>query len=187
MTSTLRSESFPGSPLASGLVVIASVVYLFFSVYSFTHFGVLHQITMGHVVGPADPTLRGVLIEGAFSWWVVGSYAGFCLVIVFWGIDCVARTLAWVYSRIGDASIAVPSPGRRRFIERTAIMLSATPFIGAAYVLLYGRLDIEVTRQRHPSAPPSQGFRGLSHCPAFRYPHQPVHARGPNSPLRHDH
>ena len=90
---------------------------------------------------------------------MAGSCAGFCLVIVFWGIDCVARTLAWVYSRVGDtaevhaavpkpASIAVPSPGRRRFIERTAIAFSATPFIGAAYGLLYGRLDIEVTRQR---------------------------------------
>jgi hypothetical protein len=155
------------------LVVIACVVYLLFSAYSFSHLGVIHQATMGHIVGPADPSLRGVLIEEAFSWWLVGSWFGFCLVIVFWTVDRVARASAWVYHRargalaarvatLECAPIAVPSLDRRRFLEQTATLLSATPFVAAAYGLLYGRFDVEVTHRpirlvRLPKA--FEGFR----------------------------
>src|ERR1700752_4962125 len=134
----LGERFIPGKPRRAWLAVLAGRVYAFFFVYSFTHLGVLHQITMGHVAGPADPRLGSVLIEGAFSWWVVGSCAGFLLVIIFWTVDRVVRAPAWVYGRLRDpaaARIAVPSPGRRRFLEQATIALSATPFVAAAYGL----------------------------------------------------
>jgi hypothetical protein len=99
-------------------------------------------------------------MEGAFTWWLVGSWSGYCLVIVFWTVDRVGRAAAWVCNRARDAAavhvaapkpapIAVPSPDRRHFLRQTAIALSATPpFVAAAYGLFYGRLDMEVTRQR---------------------------------------
>jgi hypothetical protein len=90
----LGERFIPGKPRRAWLVVIAGAVYLFFFVYSFTHLGLLHQITMAHIAGPADPRLRSVLIEGTFSWWVVGSCVAFGLVIVFWTVDRVARALA---------------------------------------------------------------------------------------------
>jgi hypothetical protein len=52
--------------------VIASAVYLFFFVYSATHMGVANLV--GHLIGAADARLRSVLMEGAFTWWLVGSW-----------------------------------------------------------------------------------------------------------------
>jgi len=162
----------PGKPRRAWLAVITGGVYVFFFAYSFTHLGVIHQATMGHIAGPADSSLRSVLMEGAFTWWLVGSWMGFCLVIVFWTVDRVARASAWVYSRARDAApahvaaskpapIGVLSPTRRRFLGQTAIALSATPFVAAAYGLLYGRLDVEVTRQRIRLARLPKAFEGF--------------------------
>jgi predicted MPP superfamily phosphohydrolase len=162
----------PGKPRRAWLAVLTGAVYLFFFAYSFTHLGVLHQVTMGHVTGAADPRLRGVLIEGAVSWWLVGSWVGFGLVIVFWTVDRVARAPAWVYSRaraagaahvaaLKPAPVAVPALARRRFLEQTAIVLSATPFVAAAYGLLYGRLDVEVTHRRIALARLPKAFEGF--------------------------
>jgi len=69
----LGERFIPGKPGRAWLAVIASVVYVFFFAYSFTHFGMLHQGTMGHIPRPADPRLRSVLIGGASSAWLVGS------------------------------------------------------------------------------------------------------------------
>jgi predicted MPP superfamily phosphohydrolase len=162
----------PGKPRRAWLVVITGGVYVFFFAYSFTHLGVIHQATMGHIAGPADSNLRSVLMEGAFTWWLVGSWIGFCLVIIFWTIDRVARALAWIYSRARDAAaahVAAPKPApiavlslaRRRFLEQTAIALSATPFVAATYGLLYGRFDVEVTRQRIRLARLPKAFEGF--------------------------
>jgi predicted MPP superfamily phosphohydrolase len=59
------------------------------------------------------------------------------------------------------AAIALPSPARRRFLEQTAIALSAAPFLAAAYGLLYGRLDVEVTRRRIRLARLPKAFEGF--------------------------
>jgi predicted MPP superfamily phosphohydrolase len=161
-----------GKPRRAWLAVIACVVYLFLFVYSFTHSGVVHLATMGHIIGAADPRLRSVLMEGAFTWWLVGSWLGFGLVIVFWTVDRVVRAAASAYSRARDTTaahvaapkpvpIAVSSPARRRFLEQTAIALSATPFVASAYGLLYGRLDVEVTRRRIRLARLPKVFEGF--------------------------
>jgi hypothetical protein len=81
-----------GKPRRAWLAVLSGLIYLFFFIYSFTHLGVIHQATMGHIAGPADPRLYSILMEGVFTWWLVGSWLGFCLVIIFWTIDHVART-----------------------------------------------------------------------------------------------
>jgi predicted MPP superfamily phosphohydrolase len=155
----LTERFIPGKPRRAWLAVITGIIYLFFFVYSFTHLGVIHQATMGHIAGPADPRLHSVLMEGVFTWWLVGSWLGFCLVIIFWTVDCVVRTPVWIYNRARGAAVAhvaapnpapvtVLSPARRRFLEQAAIALCATPFVAAAYGLLYGRLEVEITRRR---------------------------------------
>jgi hypothetical protein len=172
----LGERFIPGKPRRAWLAVIASAVYLFFFVYSFTHRGVAN-LALGHLIGPADMRLRSVLMEGAFSWWLVGSVLGFGLVIVFWTVDRLARGAVWVYSRARDAAaahvaapklapIAVFSPARRRFLEQTVIALGATPFVASAYGLLYGRLDVEVTRRRIRLARLPKAFEGFA-SPSF--------------------
>jgi predicted MPP superfamily phosphohydrolase len=164
------SERFiRGKPRRAWLGVIASAVYLLFFAYSATHRGVAHLT--GHVIGAADLRLRSVLMEGAFSWWLVGSWLGFCLVIVFWTVGRMARGAVWVYSRARDgaahlatlkpAPIAVFSPARRRFLRQSAVALSATPFAASAYGLLYSRLDIEVTHRRIRLARLPKSFEGF--------------------------
>jgi hypothetical protein len=83
----LGERFIPGKPRRAWLAVIAGVVYLFFFAYSFRSFGI------GHIPRAADPRLRSVLIVGAFSWWLVGSWAGFGLVMVFWTIDRLPHPL----------------------------------------------------------------------------------------------
>jgi predicted MPP superfamily phosphohydrolase len=162
----LGERFIPGKPRRAWLAVIAGVVYLFFFAYSFRSFGI------GHIPRAADPRLRSVLIVGAFSWWLVGSWAGFGLVMVFWTIDRAVRAAAWVYRRAREAAaahaaapkpaaIALPSLARRRFLEQTAIALSATPFVAGAYGLLYGRLDVEVTRRLTRLARLPKAFEGF--------------------------
>jgi predicted MPP superfamily phosphohydrolase len=56
-------------------------------------------------------------------------------------------------------SLDPPSPARRRFIEQTAIAVSAMPFVAAAYGLLYGRVDVEVTRPRIALSRLPKGFQ----------------------------
>jgi uncharacterized protein len=169
-TLDLGERFIPGKPRRAWLAVIASAVYLFFFAYSATHRGVAHLT--GHLIGPADLRLRSVLMEGAFSWWLVGSWLGFSLVLVFWTVDRVAYGAIWVYGRARDAAaahvaarepapIAVFSPDRRRFLRQTAIALSATPFAASAYGLLYGRLDVEVTHQRIRLARLPKAFEGF--------------------------
>jgi predicted MPP superfamily phosphohydrolase len=46
-------------------------------------------------------------------------------------------------------------------LEQTAVAVSAAPFVAAAYGLLYGRLDVEVTRPRIRLARLPQAFEGF--------------------------
>jgi len=158
----LGERFIPGKPRRIWLAVVATVVYVFFCVYSFTHFGILHQwhlLTTGRLPVHADPRLRSVLIDGALSVWLLGSWLGFGLVMVFWTADRGARGAIWLYHYMHNAAVihatapepdAIdrPSPVRRHFLRQMAIAVSATPFVAAAYGLLYGRLDVEVTHPR---------------------------------------
>src|SRR5207302_6890117 len=84
--------------------------------------------------------------------------AAFLLVFAFGAAYRAARAAWWVYRRVRttihrhtgapDAEAALLSPDRRRFLERTAVLVSATPFVATGYGLLYGRQNVEVVRQR---------------------------------------
>jgi predicted MPP superfamily phosphohydrolase len=50
---------------------------------------------------------------------------------------------------------------RRRFLEQTALLVSATPFAAIGYGLLYGRLDVEVVRRRIRLARLPRAFDGF--------------------------
>jgi hypothetical protein len=155
----------PGKLRRTWRVVIVTLACLFFFGYVFTS-----HLPRGD---STRLTLRGVLFVAPFSWWFVGSMAGFVLVIVFWTADRSTRAATWAYRRArktvaghaapmaGAVALDPPSPARRRFLEQTAITVSATPFVAAAYGLLYGRLDVEVTRPRIALARLPQALEGF--------------------------
>jgi len=158
----LGKRFMPGKPRRIWLAIIATVIYVSFCVYSFTHFGILHQwhlLTTGRLPVHADPRLHGVLIDGALCVWLLGSWLGFCLVMVFWTADWGVRGAIWLYHFMHNAArvhatapqsdaVDLPSPDRRHLLRQIGIAVSATPFVAAAYGLLYGRLDVEVTHPR---------------------------------------
>jgi predicted MPP superfamily phosphohydrolase len=142
----------PGRPRRVWLAIIASFVYLFVFAYSYPEWGV------GHAIRAADYRLRSILIDAAFWWWFVGSMLAFLLVTVFGVADRAACGALWLYrkarmarhqdSTAADANAALLSPSRRCFLERTAVLVSATPFVAAGYGLLYERQNVEVVHQR---------------------------------------
>src|SRR5207248_2818987 len=137
----------PGRPRRLRLAIVSVVFYLFVLLYSYPEWG------QGHVIRAADYRPLSVVIHAAFWWWFVGSMSAFLLVIVFGVANWVARATGWVYrkartarqphAKAVDAS-ALLSPGRRRFLERTAVLVSATPFVATGYGLLYGRQDVGI-------------------------------------------
>jgi predicted MPP superfamily phosphohydrolase len=165
----LGERFIPGKPRRAWLALVACLVYLFVFVYSFP--GIESSL---HVFRAVDYPLRRVVIEAAYWWWFVGSLAAFLLVIAFGMADRAARATAWVYGKAREAiqghraalkpdSIALDpsSTARRRFLEQTAVLVSATPFVAAGYGLLYGRLDVEVVRQRIRLARLPKVFEGF--------------------------
>jgi uncharacterized protein len=171
----LGDRLIPGKSQRIWLAVVATVVYVFFCVYSFTHFGILHQwhlLTTGRLPVHADPRLRSVLIDGALCVWLLGSWLGFVLVMIFWTIDVGVRGAIWLNHYMHDVvvihatapepdAIDLPSPVRRDLLRQMAIAVSATPFVAAAYGLLYGRLDVEVTHPRIRLARLPKTFEGF--------------------------
>jgi predicted MPP superfamily phosphohydrolase len=155
----------PGEPRRVWLAIIAGMVYLFVFTYSYPDWG------LSHVVRAADYRSQSILIDATFWWWFVGSLLAFLLVIAFGAADRAARAAGWVYrkgrtamyrhSTAADGEAALQSPGRRRFLERTAVLVSATPFVAAGYGLLYGRHDVEVVRQRIRLARLPKVFEGF--------------------------
>jgi predicted MPP superfamily phosphohydrolase len=150
----------PGKPRRIWLAVIATVVWAFF----FFAYG-------RDIPYAAYPRLR-ILIDSVFSVWMVGSWLGFGLVMGFWVLDRGVHGATWAYHYIrgGGAARAhapdpdagvLPSPARRRLLRQTAIAVSATPFVAAAYGLLYGRLDVEVTHRRIALARLPKAFEGF--------------------------
>ncbi len=86
----------PGKPRRSGLAVIAFLIYMFFLIYSYPSI----ESANDHVFRAADSRLSSVLIVGIFWWWLVGSWAGFGLVMVFWTADLATHSAAWGYHKV---------------------------------------------------------------------------------------
>jgi len=106
---------------------------------------------------PVHLTLRDALLTAPSAWWIASSLVGFLLAIPF-GIVAGVRTVARRWR--GHAEIA--SPARRDFLMQTANVVTAAPFLGGAYGLLYGRLNLETVERpiRLANLPPAfHGFR----------------------------
>src|SRR5260370_20830325 len=73
-----------------------------------------------------------------------------------------ARTTIHRRSAAPDAEATLLSPGRRRFLEHTAVLGSATPFVAAGYGLLYERQDGEIVHQRVQLARLPEAFEGFN-------------------------
>jgi hypothetical protein len=142
----------PGQPGRARVAVIVNLAYLFVIAYSYPT-----TIGHGHTFRIGFYRLPNIVAEAVFWWWFVGSMLAFVLVIVFGVVDRAARAAAWMYRKArqtaqrhvtADAEPAAPLPDRRHFLQQAAVLISATPFVAAGYGLRYGRLDVEVVRQR---------------------------------------
>jgi uncharacterized protein len=159
----VEERFIPGKPRRAWLMIMTVVVYLFVFLYSYPEWG------QGHVIRPDDYRPQSMLIHAAFWWWYVGSMAAFLLVIAFGAADRAARAAGSVYHKVRKAThqhsaadaVALLSPARRRFLERTAVLVSATPFVAAGYGLLYERQNVEVVRQRVRLARLPKAFEGF--------------------------
>jgi predicted MPP superfamily phosphohydrolase len=158
----LGERFIPGKSRRLWLAVIATVAY---------NFAIWYHPRGGD---STHLTLRGLLLDGAWPVWLVGSIVGFGLVIVFWTADRTTHAAAWVFRKArkaaaghaaapmpGAIALDPPSPARRRLLEQTAVAMSTAPFLAAAYGLFYGRLDVDVTRPRIRLARLPKAFEGF--------------------------
>jgi len=91
------------------------------------------------------------LLRLPYLWWLPASLFAFLVAILVWPLRAAGR-----------AMIPKESPSRRLFLERTAAVAVASPFVAGAYGTFYGRLNLETThhRTRLPRLPAAfEGFR----------------------------
>jgi hypothetical protein len=74
-------------------------------------------------------TLRAALLEAPFQLWLLGSRLGFLIAMLLGTVDRFARLFSWAFKKVTPPTPELRSPGRRRFLEQTAVALSAAPFV----------------------------------------------------------
>jgi hypothetical protein len=154
-----------GTALISGatwrrLVGIAALVF-YLGLFSYNFLGGRRSTEPTHL------TLRAVLVEAPFGWWIISSLAGFLIAFLLGLAGRIARAAHGAYRRAVQASRALPlsnpvSLARRRFLERTALAMTAAPFVASAYGMFCERLNLEITHRRIkiPRLPGAfEGFR----------------------------
>ncbi len=127
------------------IALTAAILGVYLALFAL-NFGVLGRRPSGTRL-----TWYDALIAAPFAWWVVCSLVAFLLAMLIWPVRRAARSIG-----------GLASPGRRQFLERSANAVVAAPFVAGAYGLFYGRLNLEITRQRVrlPRLPKSfAGFR----------------------------
>jgi hypothetical protein len=100
---------------------------------------------------PIQTTLYDVLLVAPFQWWAVSSMLAFAVLVVLWVSKTIWRLAQWVLrARSHDKNVRAPieSQARRRLLRHTATAAVAAPFVAEGYGLLYGRLNLETTRNR---------------------------------------
>jgi predicted MPP superfamily phosphohydrolase len=100
---------------------------------------------------PAHLTFRAAALQAPFRWWMLASLLGFIVIGGFYLCDRLARAVYWGFRKLlphTPHAQRLVSPARRRFLTRTAVAISATPFAACTYGLLYERTEIETTHQR---------------------------------------
>jgi predicted MPP superfamily phosphohydrolase len=137
--------------LGGGLVVL----YAFLFAYCFGW--------LGNPGTEVSLTPGEILLAAPFLWWIASSIIGFLiavlLALVWLAADAAIR--AGRKLRRATPNGAVESPGRRRFLERAAAGATAAPFVAGAYGLLYGRLNLETTKQPIRLARLPKAFEGF--------------------------
>jgi hypothetical protein len=137
----LGKTLIPGKRWRKGLGAVGLLVYLFLLTFN------LFTWNTGSNKG-SGLTLRAALLEAPLWLWLVGSFFGLLIAILLGILDRVARAMSWAFKKFITTGPDLPSPGRRRFLEQTAIALSAAPFVAGTYGLFYGRLNLETAHQR---------------------------------------
>src|SRR5216684_8408214 len=137
----LGKTLIPSTRWRKGLGATGLLVYLFLLAFN------LFTWNTESNKGPGL-TLRAALLEAPLWLWLVGSYFGFLIAVLLGTIDHVARAMSWAFKKFITTRPNLQSPGRRRFLEQTAIALSAAPFVAGSYGLFYGRLNLETAHQR---------------------------------------
>ncbi len=137
----LGKRMIPSKRWRKGLGAVGLLVYLF--LLAFNLFTWNTESNKG-----SGLTLRAALLEAPLWLWLVGSFFGFLIAILLGTIDHVARAMSWAFKKFITTRPNLQSPGRRRFLEQTAIALSAAPFVAGSYGLFYGRLNLETAHQR---------------------------------------
>jgi predicted MPP superfamily phosphohydrolase len=112
---------------------------------------------------PSHMTLRAALVTAPFLWWIFSSTIGFLVVLLIWLVRLLAFVLQWParFFRKPRSADGPVSPARRQFLERTASVAAAAPFVAGAYGLLWGRLNLQVTRQSVRLARLPRAFHGF--------------------------
>ena len=98
---------------------------------------------------PTHMTLHDALISAPFLWWIFSSTLAFFVVILVWLIRGVVRAARTIVHRVASRTPeeAPPLPERRHFLEGVATAAVASPFVAGAYGLLWGRLNLQITKQ----------------------------------------
>lgn len=113
---------------------------------------------------PTRMTLGTALLAAPFQWWIASSVVGFLVAMLFSIAKLAVKAGTEVRRRAvaRKPAAALESPERRQFLQRTATMAAASPFVAGSYGLLWGRLNLETTekRIRLPRLPKAfEGFR----------------------------
>ena len=141
----MGSLSYPQRQWRRCLGVGGAVFYLLLFSFDF--------LVGRRAAGITHLTWRAALVEAPFGWWIVCSVAAFLVALLLGLAGRFARAAHWVYGRTAQAHQASPSPtpvslARRRFLERTALAVTAAPFVAGAYGMFYERLNLEIAHRR---------------------------------------
>ena len=139
--SELGERMIPSKRWRWGLGAVGLLVYLFLLAFNLFTWNTESNKGFGL-------TLRAAFLEAPLWLWLVGSFFGFLIAILLGSIDRIARAMSWAFKKFIRTRPDLRSPGRRRFLEQTAIALSAAPFVAGSYGLFYGRLNLETAHQR---------------------------------------
>ena len=155
-----RGYSFAAAHIRSRAVrfVVCGVVLTLYVVFYLANLGAWRAPGT-----PVHLTWRDALLSAPFLWWAPTSLFAFLIVLLL----AIPRVIAAGARRVfgGRARTAeVASPARRGFLEQTASVAVAAPFVAGAYGLLYGRLNLETTSPtiRLPRLP--RAFEGFRIC-----------------------
>ncbi len=119
------------------LVLTAVGLALYAALFAFN----VGAFGLGRRMSPTHLTWYDVLVSAPFAWWVSSSLVAFLIAALLWPVRRVA--------------------GRRQFLERAVNVAVAAPFVAGAYGLLYGRLNLQTTRQRVRLARLPKAFDGF--------------------------